>query len=140
VTKHIGWRIWIAFMAPTIPLAQFAPFLASRGYATRHGVLNAEFDYFSFILRDGHALILVFLAATAAYAISRKVNAIAEEPERETGFRVHEAAAIAGYFVLPVAMSAVPGLHPPVKLVSNEKRILISATRREFPTQSIGRL
>ena len=113
--KRVNVRIWLALAAPAIPLALCAPFLrAGRAYAARHGLLHADFDYFAFLLRDGHALLLVFLCAIAAFGLLRNARAIEIVEPAERGFRTHEVAAVIGLFLLPVATYFLTrGLHLP---------------------------
>jgi hypothetical protein len=104
-TRRIAWGIWMAFAAPALPLALFLPLIrASRSYTTHHGLLNAEFQYYSFLLRDGHALLLVVLAAIAVYALMRRPDEVVPPRSSDDGFRLHEAVAIGGFLLLPVVV------------------------------------
>ena len=113
--KRVNYRIWLAFAAPAVPLAVCAPFLrAGRAYAAHHGLLHAEFDYFAFVLRDGHALLLVILMAIAAYGVLRNAGAIEIAEPAQRGFRPHEVAVVFGLFLLPVVTYFLTkGLHLP---------------------------
>jgi hypothetical protein len=123
--KRIDWRIWAAFLAPLIPLAFCIPLIqASRGYAAKHGLLHPEFDYFAFLLRNGHALLLVLLGAIASYAVWFSRERTVSLRRRDGGFPPHEVAAVAGFLILPViAFLLTRQLHLPFA-----DRYVLSAT------------
>jgi hypothetical protein len=101
--KQADPSIWIAFAAPAIPLLAFLPLLrASSSYAEKHGLLNSEFDYFSFLLSKGHALLLVLLLAIAVYTALRDCKPIELPRSIGSAFPLHEVAAIVGCILLPI--------------------------------------
>jgi hypothetical protein len=102
--RRMDLWLWAACAAPAMPLLLFLPMIrASRGYATNHGLLNAPFDYFAFVLVNGHVLLLILLLAITGYAVCRTDRCVAHPPVARPTFSVPEVAAIIGYIVLPIA-------------------------------------
>lgn len=99
--RRISWPTWAAFLAPILPLLYSVPYIrASRSYAAHHGLLNSEFDYFSFVLRDGHALLLILLVAVAAATLFFRSR---NDSHRVSAFPLPEIAVVATALILPVA-------------------------------------
>ena len=103
--------IWVAFTASALPLAIFYPLLRASGrYAQRHGLLHADFGYYSFLLRDGHAMLLILLVALGTHAMFLRAGTDAAAAPAARRFRAHEVVAIAGFLALPAGVFALTKL------------------------------
>jgi hypothetical protein len=103
VSGRVNRSIWAAFTASAIPLIFYVPFIrASRGYARHHGLLNAEFDYFSWLLVNADAILLSLLLAIVIHRAIRPAG-VANPAPSKTAFTPAEIAVILGYTLLPIA-------------------------------------
>jgi hypothetical protein len=102
--RRVDAWIWAAFTTPALPLLLFAPMIrASRAYTANHGLLNSKFDYFSYVLFHGHALLLILLLAITVPAILRRGKLAPAGLDNRPAFPLHEVGAMIGFLFLPVA-------------------------------------